>query len=189
MITSHFIWITLKKEIFIELFVKLLEYLKENNIDILNFQNILSLHTTIFYLWKDLGNKDVDMLKKDIDCFRDKLKNTRITVAWFDYFKYSKHWNQGLCFLSPNSNTNLTEINSFFKNKFKNDIKDNKNEFKEHVTLFKIKNNLIFEVHKKNIEKIIKDFIIKNKKVNIYENINLYLVSSKFDPQIQIPIY
>lgn len=82
--TSHFIWIELKTEIFSDIFVKVYNYIKENNIeDSILFQNPLSPHITLYYLEKDIKNKTKEEIKDYIKNFEI---NDTIKLTWFNYF-------------------------------------------------------------------------------------------------------
>jgi hypothetical protein len=66
--TSHFVGIELNPEYFSDLFVNLYQYLKKNNVtEILTFQNLLSLHITLYYFEADLNKTDIEKIKAKIE--------------------------------------------------------------------------------------------------------------------------
>jgi lipopolysaccharide biosynthesis glycosyltransferase len=68
---SHFIGIELKAELCSDIFVKVYNYLTENNIEnSLLFQNPLSPHITIYYLEKDIDLDSKKEIKKYLKEFK-----------------------------------------------------------------------------------------------------------------------
>jgi lipopolysaccharide biosynthesis glycosyltransferase len=66
--TSHFVGIELNPELFSDLFVNLYSYLKKNSIEnILTFQNILSIHITLYYLEANLSKTEKQKIQEKID--------------------------------------------------------------------------------------------------------------------------
>lgn len=184
--TSHFIWIQLNPEIFSDLFVKIFQYLKENNIeDILIFQNILSVHITLYYFEANLSEFDIIKIWKKID---EIDKNFTINVWSLKYFEREK--NKVVWYLEWKSNKNLGNIFNEFNTKFqRKEVFENSLKFVPHITLFKINDSRVYEEHKGNIEKIIEEEIKKFKEINIFTwKINLYRVNSKFLWEIQVRI-
>ncbi|MDR3150527.1 MAG: hypothetical protein LBU14_02690 [Candidatus Peribacteria bacterium] len=58
----------LKSEYFSDLFVKIFQYLEENNIEnTLTFQNILSIHITLYYFGANLSKLDITEIQEKID--------------------------------------------------------------------------------------------------------------------------
>ena len=54
-ITSHFIGIKINSRAFVDLFVKLQQYLRDNNAEqVIELQDIHSLHVTLYYLQKEI---------------------------------------------------------------------------------------------------------------------------------------
>lgn len=182
--TSHFVWIELKNEIFSDIFVKIWKYLKENNIEnIIDLQNPLSPHITLYYLEKDF--LEVDKIKNDIKNFSI---NDEIFLSEINYFF---RWeNRFVLYFSIKTKNNLENIRNILHKKYKRDfVEDNNFPFSTHITIWKIKNFEIFEKHRENIEKIL--FLELNNLKNIDINskkIFLYAVNSCFREEIQIKI-
>ena len=93
--TSHFIWLELKPEIFSDLFLAVFKYLRNKNLEkILVFQNILSVHLTVYYFEKDLNLETKKLIKTEIKKINLDLKNLenlkksnkKIFVSGFNYF-------------------------------------------------------------------------------------------------------
>lgn len=184
--TSHFIWIDLKCSILSNIFIKLFEYLKNNNIDnIVVFQNPLSTHITLYYLENNISLKLKNEIKDFINTFD---LNNEIKIIWFDYFY--REWNKFVLYLKSKSKDNFKNYRDIFHNEFnRNYILDNNLEFSPHITIFKILNYEIFENHRLNIEKILTDEINKVKNIDLNnKNIHLYAVNSNFKEEIQIKI-
>ncbi len=184
-ITSHFVWIELKYELFSDLFVAIYKYFKKNKIEsIWNFQNPLSLHITLYYFEENLSELDKSKINKEI--LKLNLEDN-IFIDWFDYFFNSK-WNRNVLFIKPKTDLNLKQYNNNFNKIFnRNFIKDNNFNFLPHITFLIIKNKLIFEKHRKNIENIINNELAKIKDINLNnKRCFLYKVNSWFKEEIQI---
>ena len=185
--TSHFIWIKLKAELFSNIFVEVYKYTKENNIgDSLLFQNPLSPHITLYYLEKDIE----DITKKEIKEYIKKFNiNDTITLSWFNYF-FRWEWNRFVLYFSSKTNLNLENYRNDLHEKYNRDyVEDNSFEFSPHITFLKIKNSIIFENHRKNIENIIDKELQKISDLDINSrNIFLYAVNSQFKEEIQIKL-
>ena len=182
--TSHFIWIELKSQLFVNVYNKIYEYIKINNIEnIVTLQNILSIHITLYYLEKNLNKTDKIIIKKDISKL-DLEKD--IYVSWFDYFL--RKWNKLVLYFTPKTDLDFKCIRDKFHNKFnRNKVYDNSFDFLPHITFLKINNSDIFEKHITNIENILKKEIYKLTDENINSNkAYLYSVNSKFKEEIQI---
>lgn len=181
-ITSHFVWIELKNEIFSDIFVKIWEYLNENNVEnIIDLQNPLSPHITIYYLEKDFF---------EIDEIKNYIKNFEINKEIFvDSLNYFFRWEKRfVLYFTIKTENNLENIRNTLHKKYKRDfVEDNNFSFSTHITIWKIKNFEIFENHRTNIEKILLDEISKIKDIDISsKKIFLYAVNSNFREEIQI---
>ena len=141
--TSHFIWIELKQEIFVNLFVKIYEYLRKNNIEnIINFQNSLSLHITLYYLEKNLENNLKEEIKKDIEKINI---NKKIELSWFNYF-FRWVWDRFILYLETQTDLELEEFRNKLHKKYNRDfVKDNNFKFSPHITFLRIQDRKIFE--------------------------------------------
>jgi len=139
-------------ELFSDLYVKVFSYLQENKIEnIVFFQNILSLHITLYYFEKDLCKNDIKAIKNISSSF---VLND-ISVLGYTYFY--RNQKEYLCYFSSQTSDNLENIRNIFHEKFqRNDIEDNSFSFIPHITFFKILDIKIFALHKDRIEKIIK---------------------------------
>lgn len=177
-ITSHFVWLEIISEKFIDLFYALQKYLRENNIEnILEFQNILSLHITLYYLWENIPENFV--FPKNI--------SQHIEFIKFDYFQKEKR--ESICYWKAKNPEFLKNIfDELHLKYYQKNIFENTLDYIPHITFFKIKDFLEFQKHKINIEKILEQ---EGKKIswNITTgNIFLYKVNSEFSPEIQIKI-
>ena len=176
--TSQFIWLKLKVEYFANIFIEIKDLLWDKEKEILEFQNPLSLHITVYYLpWKT-----TEIENKKIKYFIDNISQQKIKISMkkLEYF-----WNS-IAYISYDNFENLEKINNFLKNKFNeyNDIIDNSYiSFIPHTTLFKIKD------YKNDIENIVVKNIKKMQKSDFIENFHLYAVNSTFTPELQVIIY
>lgn len=177
-ITSHFVWLEIISEKFTDLFCALQKYLRENNIEnIIEFQNILSLHITLYYLWENISENF--SFPKNI--------SQDIELWTFNYFLKEKR--KFICYGTVNTPDFLKNIFDCLHTKYdKKEVWENSFEFIPHITIFKIKDFLEFQKHQKNIEKILEQESEKITWSITTGNIFLYKVSSKFSPEIQIKI-
>lgn len=183
--TSHFVWIELKSEVFSDLYREVWIYLKENDIeDIISFQNILSIHITLYYFEKDLCENDIKAIKNTSSSF---VLND-ISISGYTYFYRNEK--EYLCYLWSQTVDNLENIRNIFHERYqRNDIEENTFSFIPHITFFKIQDFEVFTLHKDNIENIITSELEKIWNQNISsQNIYLYKVNSKFKEEIQIKI-
>jgi len=184
--TSYFVWAELKSELFSNLYIKIHEYLKKNNIEnIISFQNILSLHITFYYFenWINLKSQKniknfINNINLDFDIFIDSFKyfwSNKEKRIWYFYWK---------------SEVDLLWIRNNFHNHFKMiNVDDNNLEFIPHITFLRILDSTIYENYKIDIENIISWELTKIKEKNIFTHkIFLYKVNSSFPWQIQIKI-
>lgn len=185
--TSHFIWIELKTELLSDIFVKIFNYIKENNIqDSILFQNPLSMHITLYYLEKDINENTKNEIKEYINIFNI---DDSIKLSWFNYFSRWE-WNNFVLYFTSKTDLPLKKYRDKIHEKYNRSfVEDNNFIFSPHITFLRIQDSKVFEEHKKNIESIITDEI---KKINYLDlntrNIFLYGVNSKFKEEIQIKL-
>lgn len=181
--TSHFIGITMRPEKFANIFIEINNLLWEDTKSIIEFQNMLSLHITLYYFPEKLSNIDLDTITKSIS--EIDLNKININFLWLQYFS------EKIAYIWYKETLYLEQINSNFKKIFfnYNKIIDNSyDKFIPHTTIFKIKDYNLYLKYKEEIENI----VIKNlEKINFkdtIEKISLYIVNSTFLPEIQIII-
>lgn len=190
--TSHFIWIELKSELFSDIFVRVYNYIKENNIEnSILFQNPLSPHITLYYLEKDIDLKTKEEIKEYIKSFEI---NDYIKLNWFNYF-FRWEWNRFVLYFTSKTNLPLKNYRDNLHDKYNRDyvkdnrdyVKDNSFTFSPHITFLRIQDSKLFENHRENIENIINDELQKISELDINtRNIFLYAVNSNFKEEIQI---
>ena len=182
--TSQFIWLKLKVEYFTNIFIEIKKLLWDKEKEILEFQNPLSLHITVYYLpWKT-----TEIEEKEIKDIIEKFSQQKIKISMkkLEYF-----WKK-IAYISYDNFENLEKINNFLKSKFidYNSIVDNSySRFIPHTTLFKIKDYWKFLLYKNDIENIIEKNIEKIQNYDFIENFHLYAVNSTFTPELQVIIY
>ena len=185
-LTSHFLGITLKNKIFNELFESLKEYLAKNNIkNIIELQNLSSLHITLYYFGKKLDSQILANIKMDLKNLNKNIFSININQVNF-FQKNSKNY---LCYLSPLETARLNKINLILKNKYLNNVEDNNYSYIPHVTIFKIKNFSIYKDYEKDILSIINLHLEKIKTKDSFKEFNLYSVDSNHSPEEQKIIF
>jgi 2'-5' RNA ligase len=187
--TSHFLGVTLKKEVFSDLINSLWEYQKENMIqEIIEIQDLDSLHITLYYLGRKLDLRTLEKIKEDL-VELNKIENLfPIYIDKMGYFKTEKQNN--LAYLYPSDGVKLENINLELKGKYVNEIIDNNYPtYIPHMTLFKINKLKQYTKHSKNIELIVNSELKKICKINVFEKINLYMVDSNFSPEKQTVVF
>lgn len=184
LITSTFIGVSFDSKLFLNLYVKLNEYIKRNDLkDTIILQDIHSIHTTLHYLDKNFSQEKlkhiqlrITTLEKDIEF----IKITRINYFYDDQ-------KEKICYFELSNPERLSKINRRLKVNFPPNVQENSYKYIPHVTLFKIKEYSEFKKHQKNIEKIILDFLEQNANKNFKVRINIFLANSCFEPELQIP--
>lgn len=184
-LTSMFVGILLDRSIFFDLFAKLNGYLKKNNLrsDII-LQDVNSLHLTLYYLDNHLLKEEQEKVQLLVGRLRKNLQNLKLNITSFNYF-----YDQGkrsLCYFECNNNKRLTAVNKILKSNLPNSVLENTYNFVPHITLFKIKDYLSFNKHKKNLEKILIDFSKEIGNGNIFKSVDIFKVDSTKEPELQI---
>lgn len=182
-VTSKFVGILLDKSVFFDLFAKLNEYLKKNNLrsDII-LQDVRSIHLTLYYLNNRLSEKGKVQLL--VGRLRKNLQNLELNMTSFNYF-YDRG-KERICYFEC-KNESLIEVNKILKSNFPNNVSENTDNFVPHITLFKIKGYSFFKKHKKNLEKILIDFSKEIGSRGIFKSVNIFKVDSTKEPELQIP--
>lgn len=181
--TSHFIGLKLKPELFSDLFVRLQRTLGDHT-DALEFQNILSVHITLFYLPQELTLHDEEKIQDTVRRLDAGLLNQGL--QGFDYFGDPE--TPRLCYLIPHTDK-LTDWNALLQKTFPEhqDIPDNLHPvFIPHITLFKIRNMSIFLLVRNALENIMREELEKLTFADIFDHIGLFAVNSGFHPEIQV---
>lgn len=186
-ITSHFVWIELKPKIFSNLFVKVYKYLKENEIEnSVAFQNLISIHLTLYYFKKELNKDERKSIKETI---KDIKLNSEIMLSWFEYF-FGRVSNLSVLYFSINTVLPLENYRNKLAEEYnQSSVEDNSFDYIPHITFLIIKDLDVFEKHRENIENIISLELGKILDTNISNGkVFLYAVNSKFKEEIQIKI-
>ena len=102
--TSQFIWLKLKVEYFTNIFIEIKKLLWDKEKEILEFQNPLSLHITVYYLpWKT-----TEIEEKEIKDIIEKFSQQKIKISMkkLEYF-----WKK-IAYISYDNFENLEKINN-----------------------------------------------------------------------------
>lgn len=187
-VTSHFIGIKLNSRIFADLFVKLQQYLRDNNAEqAIELQDIHSLHVSLYYLQKEIPPQERDSIRNTILSLNRSQKDFVLTSDHAGYFK--KNETEYLCYISCFQVQELTTLNSQLANEYKKDqIPDNQYTYIPHISLFRVMNHALFITHKNNINNIIEEMLYNINNENLFQGFYLFEVSSKFHPEIQLTV-
>lgn len=185
--TSHFIGFKLKSEAFVDLFVQLQQFLQQNDLkECIELQNILSIHTTLYYFESDIPAEVLTALKDFIATHQDNEGNFTISINGFDYF--NRDGKEVLLHLKP-ENESLVALHTQLATQFKRDaVVDNQYPFVPHVTLFKILDLDTYEKYRSQIERIVNQCIQEMNSMNIYEELRVFAVYSQAKPEMQISL-
>lgn len=184
-ITSHFIGIKVDSRVFVELFIALQKYLKENNLEeVIEIQDIHSLHFTLYYLEKSISFKDKGLIKDKITTFKECNSDFVLTSDLISYFKNGLE--DSLGYATCKQVNQLQKFNEELAIQFKKiNIVDNQFAFIPHISLFKVLKNEVFQQHKDTINVVLSKELNKIRSKNIFQGFFLFEVNSKFHPEIQ----
>lgn len=185
-ITSHFIGIKINSKAFVNLFVKLQQYIKDNNAEqAIELQDIHSLHVSLYYLQKEISPQERNNIKNTIATFTKSNKDFVLTPDHVGYFKKAE--TDYLCYISCSQIQELTTLNTQLTNEYKKDqIFDNQYTYTSHISLFRVINHELFIIHKDNINNIIEQTLYDDmNNENLFQGFYLFEVNSKFHPEIQ----
>ncbi|MDB4978776.1 MAG: hypothetical protein JWM56_962 [Candidatus Peribacteria bacterium] len=185
--TSHFIGFKLKIEAFIGLYVRLQQFLDENNLEgCIEMQNILSLHTTLYYFEAEIPLNDFIAIEDFVSTFRDSEQKYIISISGFDYFKREEK--EILLYLKP-ENTSLSTLQKQLASQFqRNAIIDNQFGFIPHVSLFKILDTDTFQKYRLQIEEIVSQCLTGISTMDVCKRLHIFAVYSQTRPEIQLSL-
>jgi 2'-5' RNA ligase len=184
--TSHFIGLSLDSSHLVDLFVGIQQYLKSHNLEsIIEFQNILSTHITLYYLESTISESDKARILRDIlELSRQKPVIDQLRGAYF-----GEPGKERVAYLSYGKNNRLEEINQFFAQKYNHsEVPENQLAFVAHVSLFRIHDTVAYTPHKPKIDALIAQALEEMSYDGLVGDLHLYQVSSLFHPEIQVPI-
>lgn len=183
LITSVFIGASLDSKLFLNLYVKLNEYIKSNALkNTIILQDIHSIHTTLHYLDKNFLQEKLKHIQLRLSTLEKNIEFIKITRINYFYDDQKEK----ICYFEPFNSERLSEINKRLKVDFPSNVQENSYEYIPHVTLFKINDCSEFKKHQKNIEKIILSFLEQIADKSFKITINIFLVNSDFEPELQI---
>ncbi|EKE28925.1 MAG: hypothetical protein ACD_2C00264G0010 [uncultured bacterium (gcode 4)] len=187
MITSYFVWVSLKKIAFMNLFVSLQKIIRENWLEkSVKLQNPATIHTTLYYFWRYLSEEQISLAKDEIDKIRSELKDDKIILKDFRYFL---HWEKAIFYIAPETDIDLQSFNRGFEELFHEESDKNKLAYIPHITIMRIKDISEYERFKTLFENEVRWFLRDFWKLDYLEDVNLYCVNSDYDPEMQISIY
>lgn len=184
-ITSNFLGLSLKREIFKDLFECLKKYLKENDLEeIIEIQNFSSLHISVYYFGKVITVRNLEKIKIDLIKLNKKENSFPVYIDQFNFFerKDSKH----LGYLYPSKDYFLEKVNFILKQHYVSEVADNEySKYIPHITLFKIKDPKFPQKHIDYIVSIIDKYLKQTKEKDVFQQFNLYSVDSNYSPEKQ----
>jgi 2'-5' RNA ligase len=183
--TSHFLGLSLKNEIFIELFYALEKYLDKNQLnEIVELQELSSLHITLYYFGKKIDKTNLGKIEEDLLYLNNKKEYSSVYIDQYNFFQ--KNGQIYLGYLCPSETQNLERINSVLKQRYISEVPDNNSpKFIPHISMFKIKDKNRYQKHNDAIITIIKEHLKVIKKLNAFSAFNLYSIDSNYCPEKQ----
>lgn len=182
--TSKFVGILLDQNLFVNLFVRLKNYLDKNDlIDKVILPNTNSIHLTLYYLDAEFSLEENKKLQFLIDELRKDFKSLELKITSFNYF-----YDQGkekIAYFETSNTEKLEKINKVFRLSFPNKVLDNQYNFIPHVTLFRILDPVSFKKHKEILEKIFFSCIDEIKSKNLFKSFHIFEVDSTKEPEQQ----
>lgn len=185
--TSHFVWISLDSKPFWELFVDLQNYVHSNNIEnIISLVNPLSLHITLCYYPAQISPLERQAILEDVSILNKKISS--IVLDEVSYFW--AEWSETHMYIwIKDIQWQLKDVNEFLKKKYSVcNVLDNTYSYIPHITLLKISDSKVFWEHKSNIEKIINEHMANIMWSEIFTEVWLYAVNSRYIPELQFLI-
>ncbi len=185
-ITSHFLAVSLHSHAFIDLFIDLQNFSREEKLgDSIEIQNPLSLHVTFYYLPAIILPIESAHLRTFLQTLNNQYSSLELTVTGVSFLQKDKV--DQVCFLVPANTVDLNTINQQCRSLFPNEVKNNQYPaYIPHMTLFLIKDTILFSKYAEKINQIIENHLQKIKTINGFAGFNLYAVNSKYSPQIQL---
>ncbi len=184
-ITSHFIAVALKLNVFVDLFVELQQLIVREKLLGVHLVNPLSLHLTLYYLPKEIEDP---VICQSIAEANKQLANDEMYMAGFNYFQ-DNMGQENLLYISI-ADLWPKRLHAFFSHTFNHsELVDNSYDFVPHISILKIEDAAGYMRQKAQIEQIVQSFIQTNVQQNIFSNIHLFEACSRFQPEIQIRKY
>lgn len=185
--TSHFIGISLNSSFFVGMFIELQKYFKEHGLETaVEFQNILSLHVTLYYLDKDIASSDKQQLLADIVSLS---ASNDFALSGLRAGYFGEPGKERVCYIGCDDNPTLKETHAFFAEKYAyNHIAENQLPFVAHISLFRIADPGVFAPHRAAVDEIINTHTKSVDAPSLVTGLRLFRVNSTFHPEIQIAI-
>lgn len=185
--TSHFIGLSLGSRYFVDTFIELQKYFKEHGLEkAVEFQNVLSLHITLYYLDNEITASDKEQIVADITSLSES-KDFKLDGLKASYF--GEPGKERVCYIGCADNSTLTETNTYFTEKYNLDqIPENQLSFVPHISLFRISDSGQFAPHRAAVDEIINRNIQSIDTASLVTGLHLFQVNSSFQPEIQLAI-
>jgi 2'-5' RNA ligase len=185
--TSHFIGISLDSSKFTDLFVDLQKYFRSHDLEgAIEFQNILSLHITLYYLESSLAENEKVQLSQDAS---EISSDGALSISGLKGSYFGEPGKERVCYIGCAENEKFKEINQFFAKKYRySQIPENQLAFVPHISLFRIHNPDAYAPHKLAVDALISKATQAIDHDSLIKGVRLFQVSSLFHPEVQIPI-
>jgi 2'-5' RNA ligase len=163
------------------------KYFKEHDLEkAVEFQNILSLHITLYYLDKEIDAANKEQLVADIASLAE---SKDFTLSGLKVRYFGEPGKERVCYIGCADNSTLTETNAFFAEKYSlNQIPENQLSFVPHISLFRISDPDSFTPHRTAVDEIINRNIQSIDTSSLVTGPHLFQVSSLFRPEVQIAL-
>ena len=173
-VTSYFIGLEVRSEVLADLFVGLYQYFDECGcLDIVEFQNPLSVHLTLYYLDNLIDEKLI----------QDELRDVEGEFGMNELGDF----NGQIFYLTGSGLNGLKTEFERYKVLFPNDVFENGLEFVPHVTLFRVLDKKRFEEVRKGGQLLVQEFLEDLGARSVSEGrVSLYKVNSSFWPELQV---
>jgi 2'-5' RNA ligase len=185
--TSHFIGIALDSSKFTDLFVDLQKYFRSHDLEgAVEFQNILSLHITLYYLEASLTEDEKSQLLQGAS---DISSDRALSISELKGSYFGEPGKERVCYIGCAENEKFKEINQFFAKKYGYaQIPENQLAFVPHISLFRIHNPEAYTPHKAEIDTLVSKAVQTIAQSSLIQAVHLFQVSSLFCPEVQIAI-
>ncbi len=101
-VTSYFVGVKLDPVKLVDLFVNIQEFLRSKDAEsCIEFQNILSIHVTLYYFKNDLSDDELKKVRAKLDKVRNNSGHIRISLNGLKYFQSNDIYH--ISFLEPSN--------------------------------------------------------------------------------------
>ncbi len=179
--TSHFLGFPISSSCLEDIFLQLGKILWKNN-EIVEFQNILSLHISIWYFPETFP----DTIENSLKNFPEK----EISFSLSGCGTFGKPGDPKVYFLTPTPQNTSIEYNSILLDVYPElrNFWENHLSFVPHMTLFRILNREKFLEKRWEVERYLQTELINISKILFSSSLSVFAVDSRVQPELQVLI-